>query len=451
VCVCVCVCVCVAMGGEEEELPTYSDVTHVKHNVAELSLLCRMPGSAPTVHLPVSPADTAFQVLERLRAISALDEQPVRLRHNGTVLSGPASISVQGVKDGDFIDVFVKQDEGYQGPQGEAELASSQTTEGEEATEQDEELPTYSSLLATADEARRGPHYSLCTRIFVIVLAILWFSTALIYAVLLPIALIVVGSDKNCRGEPRIPTWMLVMGSTTLAYFALSNQVDRLKKRMQRRGEDPRRIAQRHSGIIELQTFLRIFLAVWVMCGAAWVYGCDHECRARCDGATFDLAFWTITSLFLLVAFLIICGPVIVRILTILMRRRNRESAAAESLSAEEQERLDHIRLAAELEAEAEEFEDASDARDRRSSAADTAGAERARQLLQRIAERAREQQSRQEQQQSGDDASVAISPEVLARLQRLNEEAGDTGTASSSTPSVSSLDSDEARNASVV
>lgn len=277
------------------------------------------------------------------------------------------------------------------------------------------------------------------------------------------------------------------MGSTTLAYFALSNQVDRLKKRMQRRGgafravvtpsifssffsiasptqtqttralcpppltEDPRRIAQRHSGIIELQTFLRIFLAVWVMCGAAWVYGCDHECRARCDGATFDLAFWTITSLFLLVAFLIICGPVIVRILTILMRRRNRESAAAESLSAEEQERLDHIRLAAELEAEAEEFEDASDARDRRSSAADTAGAERARQLLQRIAERAREQQSRQEQQQSGDDASVAISPEVLARLQRLNEEAGDTGTASSSTPSVSSLDSDEARNASVV
>lgn len=38
----------------EPELPSYETVTHVRHNVAELALLCRLPNNAPPLRLPVS-------------------------------------------------------------------------------------------------------------------------------------------------------------------------------------------------------------------------------------------------------------------------------------------------------------------------------------------------------------------------------------------------------------
>jgi hypothetical protein len=38
----------------ESELPSYATVTHVRHNVAELALLCRLPDNAAPLRLPVS-------------------------------------------------------------------------------------------------------------------------------------------------------------------------------------------------------------------------------------------------------------------------------------------------------------------------------------------------------------------------------------------------------------
>ena len=161
---------------------------------------------------------------------------------------------------------------------------------------------------------------------------------------------------------------------------------------------------------MELQTFLRIFMVIWIMCGAAWVYGCDRECRERCDSLTFDLAFWTITSILLLLAFFIICGPVILRVLNMVLNRRNSERGNEDAEDEERAQRL-HQRLAAELEAEAAEY------------------AERDASASGRRAQRTGEDAAEEENEGVEDHAEVARSREsvlerLLARL--LESENGD-------------------------
>eukprot|EP00043_Microstomoeca_roanoka_P010377 m.98530 g.98530 ORF g.98530 m.98530 type:complete len:324 (-) comp14876_c0_seq2:478-1449(-) len=292
------------MSEEEDELPLYKDVEHETFHIAEYSISVKLDNGRQIV-VGVSPADTLYELRQRIAWLTGANPTSLVVSYQGVPLSPARSLSDQGIWDNSTVEVQT-EDKSRTLEQSVAAAAAQQrhtATEGFPTNLEDDELPSYESLEQREGAMLEGtslPRWSI--RLIGIVLTILYVALFMV----LPIALIVVGSFQDCHSDQRISSWMIVMGVCTLATVIAGQTIVFLKRRLSQQGEDPNNISVRYGCITEFQSLIQTFIAVWLIVGSAWVYGCSKNCRDNCGTLTYQLAFWTLTGVFVIV-FVAIC------------------------------------------------------------------------------------------------------------------------------------------------
>lgn len=154
-----------------------------------------------------------------------------------------------------------------------------------------------------AKDTTKG-NYRLLKKITAIFFCSLTITVILLFLMAIPIAMIVVGSMyiKNCTFQIMIPIWLIVFGSLSIIKN-LSTLIQRIKSLKSSE-------SNYSSTVLNVfDSFMALFLIVWFLCGNYWVYHdknlvqyTDKMSEATyCNKTTYLLAFWIITSIYILI------------------------------------------------------------------------------------------------------------------------------------------------------
>eukprot|EP00051_Salpingoeca_urceolata_P010567 m.129464 g.129464 ORF g.129464 m.129464 type:complete len:291 (+) comp16761_c1_seq6:1016-1888(+) len=164
--------------------------------------------------------------------------------------------------------------------------AANEDDHDEENDDDEEELPSYQTLAAQLQAARRRERGWGFVRaaVWILLSSSLCAILCAIYLAL-PVSMIVVGARSECKPRGNIPSWLIGAGTFQLLWW--------LYAMSQKRGENGRRENERGSGF---EFISQLFFVVWFLMGNVWVYGCDNCIDRGCDRSAYLLAFWTITG-----------------------------------------------------------------------------------------------------------------------------------------------------------
>lgn len=154
--------------------------------------------------------------------------------------------------------------------------------------------------------------YRILKKITALFFCSITITVILLVLMAIPVSMIVVGSlyIKKCSFQIMIPIWLIVFGALSIIKN-LSTLIQRIKAL--NNGD-----SNYSSTVVNVfDSFMALFLFIWFLCGNYWVY---HE-REKvqyldptqigtfCNKTTYLLAFWIITSIYILIgaAILLFC------------------------------------------------------------------------------------------------------------------------------------------------
>ncbi|XP_063722968.1 transmembrane protein 272-like isoform X2 [Symsagittifera roscoffensis] len=170
--------------------------------------------------------------------------------------------------------------------------------------------PSYNSLfgeLKAAKEDAGGANMDFAKKIVAILMGSL--ATTIILALFLafPIAMIVIGALKldDCRAEPYIPKWLLIMGC-----FGLLKNLLSLGQQVFNKARDNK---EKNASKNPIECILDLFLFAWFIAGSVWVFrtygdvSYTESSERYCDRLLFLFSFWTLMSTYILMALSCCC------------------------------------------------------------------------------------------------------------------------------------------------
>lgn len=178
----------------------------------------------------------------------------------------------------------------------------------EEAINPNAPPPSYDSLFGRVREAQRSSKGVLdfLKNVIIIVLGTLGCSIILGVTIVIPICMIVMGSIylHECPQGEYIPVYLLVGG-----IFGILKQLLHLSARVRQTEEERQEENLRQS---PTQTLLNCFMLGWFIIGSVWVYkeyepNYDPTSEKYCNRNLYLFAFWLITSVYIILAFITLC------------------------------------------------------------------------------------------------------------------------------------------------
>ncbi|XP_018336283.1 uncharacterized protein LOC108744834 isoform X2 [Agrilus planipennis] len=180
----------------------------------------------------------------------------------------------------------------------------------EEAINPNAPPPSYDSLFGRIREAERTSKGILdfIKNVLIILLGTIGCTIILGVTIVIPICMIVMGAMylHDCPGGEYIPVYLLVGG-----IFGILKQLLHLSVRVRKREEERQEEHLRQS---PTQTLLNCFMLGWFIIGSVWVYK-EYEPNYDpnvdqlnyCNKNLYLFAFWLITSVYILLAFITVC------------------------------------------------------------------------------------------------------------------------------------------------
>lgn len=154
--------------------------------------------------------------------------------------------------------------------------------------------------------------YAFLKKITAVFFCSLTITTILLILMAIPAIMIIIGSLylKECTFQIMIPIWLIVFGALSIIKN-LSTLIQRIKAL--------KSVDSNYSSTVlnVFDSFMALFLIVWFLCGNYWIYH-DNELvqytdklaeATYCNKTTYLVAFWVITSIYILVgaAILLFC------------------------------------------------------------------------------------------------------------------------------------------------
>jgi len=171
--------------------------------------------------------------------------------------------------------------------------------------------PSYSSVFGKLKAEREKGTKDFLKNSSSIVTESCEFSIFNLFLLALPVVMIVYGSINlaNCPVQRYIPIWLIVAG-----VFGIIQQLLQLfsywKNRNTTEEEKEAKKSSQHGASI-----LSCFNLAWFICGNVWVFGAfndvtfaDSNADTFCEQTTFNLAFWSIIVVYILVGLFCFCG-----------------------------------------------------------------------------------------------------------------------------------------------
>eukprot|EP01147_Barroeca_monosierra_P005032 gene5032-123_t len=290
--------------------PNVNSTEHEHFHVAEYSITCNL-SDGREITLGVSPADKLYDLSQRLQSVIGYEPTAMKFLFAGAELCIANNVLLWPILK--YFNRRSRRTIQYQhkGFGMERVLTLQQNDVDEQKDELGEELPSYTSLINMNGNGRQHHEQSLTPRG--------------------PFGKM--GVHRSCQADNRITTWIIVFSISLIVTGLLYYITFTLKQRMSEQGDDPSALSMRYGCLTEMQSLVQTFMAIWLICGAAWVYGCSQDCRSDCDGLVYGLAFWTITITFSIIFMVICLIPTAVALITGLRCLQSRSNTRA-TLSA---------------------------------------------------------------------------------------------------------------------
>jgi len=167
------------------------------------------------------------------------------------------------------------------------------------------DTPPTNSFFRTIEYTRDTTQesYRILKKLAAIFFCSITITVILLFLMAVPIVMIVVGALflKMCTFQKMIPIWLIVFGSLSVIKN-LSTLFQRIKAL--KRNEN-----NSSSTVLNVfDSFMALFLIIWFLCGNYWVYTNTNNVQfvdplveaTYCDKTTYLLAFWVITSIYIL-------------------------------------------------------------------------------------------------------------------------------------------------------
>lgn len=178
----------------------------------------------------------------------------------------------------------------------------------EEAVDPNAPPPSYDSLFGRVREAHKTSKGMLdfLKNVVLLLLGTIGCTIILGVTIVIPVCMIVIGSIYlyDCPQGEYIPIYLLVGGG-----FGVLKQLLHLSARVRQRVEEQEEERVRQS---PTQTLLNCFMLGWFIIGSMWVYkeyepNYEPKLGKYCNRTLYLFAFWLITSVYIVLAIIIIC------------------------------------------------------------------------------------------------------------------------------------------------